>query len=156
MVGRGNRLLEPSRPVARCSHASAPLLHGRLSVSGAFGGQEGSWLLGTVDGDDEPTRPATALERRTCLICHKVFRHRESLCNHMEMHRGFTTCPRCGKVLSTKKSLRLHLNRRCGAAAAAPRGDGTDAPPPPAAVSQGDLSLATAQLAGDGGLHSLG
>ncbi|XP_043236172.1 broad-complex core protein isoforms 1/2/3/4/5-like isoform X6 [Amphibalanus amphitrite] len=85
--------------------------------------QDSSWMSGAYVGDD-PSSTTTDVERRTCQLCHKVFRHRESLCNHMEMHRGVTTCQRCGKVLSTKKNLRLHLNRGCGFAPAGSGGVG--------------------------------
>ena len=105
-------------PRVRCAQ---PLQHRHCTVSGVFSGQDNSWMSadGAAVGDDPlHLHPRCSIERRTCQICHKIFRHRESLCNHMEMHRGVTTCPKCGKVLSTKKSLRLHLDlNRCGAGA---------------------------------------
>ncbi|KAF0302905.1 Zinc finger protein 646 [Amphibalanus amphitrite] len=101
-------------------------LHGEYIDRGAMcdsSSQDSSWMSGAYVGDD-PSSTTTDVERRTCQLCHKVFRHRESLCNHMEMHRGVTTCQRCGKVLSTKKNLRLHLNRGCGFAPAGSGGVG--------------------------------
>ncbi|XP_037076872.1 zinc finger protein 408-like [Pollicipes pollicipes] len=44
-----------------------------------------------------------------CPLCHKRFRDASNLSHHAAVHRGETTCPRCGLVLSTKRRLRCHL-----------------------------------------------
>ncbi|XP_037071324.1 zinc finger protein 77-like [Pollicipes pollicipes] len=53
-----------------------------------------------------PTRDP---ERNVCHICGKEYKHVWSLTDHVKKHRGMTTCPMCGKVGSTVKALRRHL-----------------------------------------------
>ena len=49
--------------------------------------------------------------REECHVCGKTYSHRESLAQHLEMHRGRTVCSVCGETLSTRKSLKAHMNR---------------------------------------------
>ncbi|XP_043244913.1 broad-complex core protein isoforms 1/2/3/4/5-like isoform X9 [Amphibalanus amphitrite] len=47
-----------------------------------------------------------------CHICGKRFRWSAGLRNHMELHRGLTSCPVCHKTFSTCHNMRLHLRRK--------------------------------------------
>lgn len=46
-----------------------------------------------------------------CKLCGKAYSRSTGLGNHMELHRGITTCTVCQKVFATKSTLKLHL--RC-------------------------------------------
>ncbi|KAF0308424.1 Sal-like protein 1 [Amphibalanus amphitrite] len=44
-----------------------------------------------------------------CPQCGRQFAASSSYYHHMAMHRGETTCPICGKVLSHKGNLKCHM-----------------------------------------------
>ncbi|XP_037094800.1 myeloid zinc finger 1-like [Pollicipes pollicipes] len=48
-------------------------------------------------------------DRFSCATCGQVYRTPGSLSNHQDKHRGLTSCPLCGKVVSIVPSLRKHL-----------------------------------------------
>jgi len=45
----------------------------------------------------------------TCDICFKKFSSKDSLRNHLGIHKGLTTCSLCQKVFATISSLNLHI-----------------------------------------------
>ncbi|KAL1517653.1 hypothetical protein ABEB36_001391 [Hypothenemus hampei] len=50
-----------------------------------------------------------------CVICNKVYQHRNSLKLHMNSHTGnFAICDICGKTLSSKEKLKFHLRTHTG------------------------------------------
>lgn len=50
-----------------------------------------------------------------CVICHKIYQHRNSLKLHMNSHTGnFAICDVCGKTLSSKEKLKFHLRTHTG------------------------------------------
>ncbi|XP_076264872.1 uncharacterized protein LOC143199035 [Rhynchophorus ferrugineus] len=50
-----------------------------------------------------------------CVICNKVYQHRNSLKLHMNSHTGnFAICDVCGKTLSSKEKLKFHLRIHTG------------------------------------------
>ncbi|XP_066151494.1 zinc finger protein 420-like [Euwallacea fornicatus] len=50
-----------------------------------------------------------------CVICHKIYQHRNSLKLHMNSHTGnFAICDICGKTLSSKEKLKFHLRTHTG------------------------------------------
>ncbi|ENN76716.1 hypothetical protein YQE_06781, partial [Dendroctonus ponderosae] len=50
-----------------------------------------------------------------CVICAKVYQHRNSLKLHMNSHTGnFAVCDICGKTLSSKEKLKFHLRTHTG------------------------------------------
>jgi len=44
-----------------------------------------------------------------CTVCPKTFKFRSSLSHHMKTHTGEATCPKCGKVLSSKANMYRHM-----------------------------------------------
>lgn len=50
-----------------------------------------------------------------CVICNKIYQHRNSLKLHMNSHTGnFAICDICGKTLSSKEKLKFHLRTHTG------------------------------------------
>ena len=47
-----------------------------------------------------------------CSICLKIFKFQSSLSHHMKTHTGEATCPKCGKILSSKANMIRHM-RNC-------------------------------------------
>lgn len=50
-----------------------------------------------------------------CAICDKTFNHYKSYEHHKVVHDGQTKCPICGKVLSRKYQLMIHMQNQHGA-----------------------------------------
>ncbi|XP_043245965.1 protein bric-a-brac 1-like isoform X2 [Amphibalanus amphitrite] len=51
---------------------------------------------------------------RVCQLCQKPLYSPTALSFHMDMHRGRTTCPVCGRVLVSRQKLSLHMQRLHG------------------------------------------
>ena len=50
-------------------------------------------------------------ERKSCLVCGKVMRTRNSLLDHVKVHSGETQCALCGRVFSTSGNLKRHREK---------------------------------------------
>ena len=87
-------------------HKIIPFLINKKKID--FPGQGQFWNLSEYQGDDGIFEG----EGFPCTMCPKTFKFRSSLSHHMKTHTGEATCPKCGKVLSSKANMNRHM-RNC-------------------------------------------
>jgi len=92
------------------AHAMVPADEGGMEDMQGDGtqGQGQFWNLSEYQGDDGIFEG----EGFPCTMCPKTFKFRSSLSHHMKTHTGEATCPKCGKVLSSKANMNRHM-RNC-------------------------------------------
>jgi len=89
------------------AHAMVPADEGGMEDMQGDGtqGQGLYWNLQQYHADDGIFEG----EEFSCSVCPKTFKFRSSLSHHMKTHTGESTCPKCGKILSSKANMIRHM-----------------------------------------------